>query len=291
MREKKASSFCYAQLPRAGLGNMLLVWARAQAFAHLNDIELIVASWGGVKVGPILRRERQSRFYFGYFKKNGNRNFFRRQMILRTYQWIVEPEIERLSNRHNDAAGNLYVFNQIPHWADYFKGIKEHRKLILNRLYSMLEEKHREELAGLESPGEDFAKVGHVRAPFSYFTNAIERLRAVSGKPLPVTIFSDGYDDELEELLKLPHVTRSCATSDVTDLLLLSKARVIIPSPGSTFGYWSAFLSNAAVLHHPDHFHSTVRSETFNRSFYEGCAKGETDSWPSLLKENIRSIV
>src|SRR5256714_2999631 len=194
MREKKASSFCYAQLPRAGLGNMLLVWARAQAFAHLNDIELIVASWGGVKVGPILRRERQSRFYFGYFKKNGNRNFLRRERILRTYQWIVEPEIERLSNRHNDAAGNLFVFNQIPHWADYFKGIKEHRKLILNRLYSMLEEKHREELAGLESPviglhvrmgdfrklllGEDFAKDGHVRAPFSYFTNAIERLRA-----------------------------------------------------------------------------------------------------------------
>lgn len=286
---------------------MMLVWARALVFAHLNGMELIVSPWGQLKIGPMLRREKHSRIYFGYFKNGDNMNFVRRQMILRSHSWVVEPEIEPIPASQNGSQRKLFVFSQIPHWADYFKGIKEHRELILESLYSMLRERHCEELEELDAPvigvhvrmgdfrkllpGEDFAKVGHVRTPFSYFTSAVEQLRALSGKHLPVTIFSDGYDEELRELLSLPFVTRSRATSDVVDMLLLSKARVIIPSPGSTFGYWSAFLSEAAVLHHPNHFHAPIRSEDFNRTFYEGAVNGEVDAWPSLLRENIRSLI
>ena len=50
-----------AKLPKAGLANKLLVWARALVFAKENNYELFVIGWFDFKLGPFLRNEKTKR--------------------------------------------------------------------------------------------------------------------------------------------------------------------------------------------------------------------------------------
>lgn len=42
----------WAKLPRAGLGNKLLVWADAYIFAHNNNLRLFTTGWFTIYLGP-----------------------------------------------------------------------------------------------------------------------------------------------------------------------------------------------------------------------------------------------
>jgi hypothetical protein len=139
-------------------------------------------------------------------------------------------------------------------------------------------------------PGEDFAKTGLTRTPLGYFIEVIESVRRAHGSRLPVTIFSDGHDHELRELLAIPGVKRARPSSDIVDMLLLGRSRVVVCSAGSTFSYWSAFLADAPVILHPDHIHQSIRSASLGTTFYEGAPKGPEGRMPELLERNIRDI-
>jgi hypothetical protein len=243
--------------------------------------------------------------YVGYFNRRQPINPIEKHLVLGTYKRVVEPEIAK-STRNNREGSFLYVFKDIPHWSDYFVGLRNHRDPIRDAIYDMLALKHRQRLAVLKAPvigihvrlgdfraletGEDFSQVGQVRTPLSYFIDSIDTIRQIYGSMLPVTVFSDGCDDDLTELLMLPNVSRAPHNSDVVDLLLLSKAKIVIPSSGSTFSYWSAFLSDAAVLHHPDHKNPSLRPDALNRQWFEGLASGSGKDWPTQLIRNIETV-
>ncbi len=203
MQPKKFQSLCYAQLPRAGLGNMMLVWARALVFAHLNGLPLAVSGWSQARLGPLLRRERSKRLYFGYFKNSNNINFIQSAISLRTYNRIAEPEVALLPPKQRDAPRNLYVFSEMPHWSDYFRGIKDHRDFVRDSIFKMLSRKHDEQLSNSArpvigvhirrgdfrelQPGENISVTGLTRVPLSYFKNLIDSicsLRSVAGHRL-----------------------------------------------------------------------------------------------------------
>jgi hypothetical protein len=129
------------------------------------------------------------------------------------------------------------------------------------------------------APGEDFRRVGGVRTPDNYFLEIVSGLRAAAGYQAPVTIYSDGTDEELAFLLRLPAVWRATSFNDVTDLLALSRARMIVTSSGSTYGEWAAFLSDGVVLRHPDHIHAPIRPENVRRIAYEGPPPRTADEW------------
>src|SRR4028119_962252 len=57
----------YPKLPKAGLGNMLLVWAQSAVFANINSLPIIAPTWGQLKLGPFLRGERDKRYYGNFF--------------------------------------------------------------------------------------------------------------------------------------------------------------------------------------------------------------------------------
>lgn len=310
MIRPKALSYCYARLPKTGLGNMLLVWARALVFAHLNNLPLLVSGWSQARVGPFLRRERSKRLYLNYFKNLNTISLFEKLIFIRTYNWVIEPDIAPLSSEQHKASRSLYVFRETPHWSDYFYGIKDHRDFIREGLYHMLSQKHYEKLSNLRRPvigvhvrrgdfrelrpGEDISQSGLTRTPLNYFKNLIDSIRVLHSVELPVTIFSDGSDDELNELLNMPNAYRSGENSDIVDLLLLSKSRIVITSRASTFSYWGAFLSDAPVILHPDHrppTHAPVRSLNINRTLFEGSVTGAAEMWPELLVRNIKAIM
>lgn len=279
----------------------MLVWARALVFSKLNDLPLLMSPWAQLMIGPILRRETDKRFYQGVFYSQGPLTQLKRLWLERILPCVDEPDIARRVQDH--APKSLYRFSQIPHWSDYFAGVHQHRDLIKRELLSMVVADYRRMAEILPAPvvavhirrgdfrelqpGEDFSRVGLVRTPLDYFRSQITTIHAIAGKSLPVTIFSDAKEGDLDPLLSLPDVGLATGNPAVVDMLLMSRSKVIILSAGSTFGMWAGFLSNAAVVHHPQHFHIPTRDEETNQMYFEGYIDPSCSSYPALLVQNI----
>lgn len=296
-----ARGTCIAHLPRAGLGNMLLVWARALVFSRLNSLPLTVHGWSVPRLGPLLRRESRLRYYGHCF--HVERGPLLRRLVDRMVLGVsAEPPIRALDP---DGRRRVFLFRDIPHWSDYFGSFHAHRDLVKAALFGMVTAPHLERLRSLAQPvvgihvrlgdfralgaGESFAHVGGVRTPMDYFRAMLSRIRAVHGSELPATVFSDGTIAELRPLLDMPNVHLAPRHSDVVDLLLLASSRLVICSAGSTFGYWAGFLADAPMLLHPQHIHASIRTAAQNQRYFEGGVWPEED-WPALLCDNIRAL-
>jgi hypothetical protein len=263
-----------AELPRAGLGNMLLVWGRAFVLAHRLDLPLLVSSWSKLRIGPWLRVERHKRLYVGTFRRQNATDVVRRALVRRLFQVIREPDP---LTTNEIPAGNVAVFDTVPSWQDYFYGLREHRDAVRAALLAMTSTQTRQRVDRFSSPtvsvhvrcgdfkklaaGTDFAKVGSTRTPLDYFVESIHDVRARMGAQAPVPLFSDGTDEELGPLLTLPNVSRIATGDDLADILLMARSQVVVPSAGSTFGYWAGFLSDGVVVVHPEHTHARLRPE------------------------------
>jgi hypothetical protein len=112
--------------------------------------------------------------------------------------------------------------------------------------------------------------VGHVRTPEHYFVAVVHQIRSISGIQLPVSLFTDGYRNEFEEVFSLTPINMIEGNADIVDLLLLSKSKVIITANKSIFSYWAGFLSDAPIIKHPDHLYTDFRPADINNSVYEG---------------------
>ena len=87
------------------------------------------------------------------------------------------------------------------------------------------------------------------RIPVEWYVHMLAGLRMHLG-PVPAILFSDGVDEDLAPLLKMPNVGRSEARSAVTDLLSIGQSSLVISS-GSGFSFWGAFLGNSPRICFP----------------------------------------
>lgn len=275
-------------LPRAGLGNQLFPLMHAAVFAFVNSLPLTVIGYHHLKLGPYFRCEKTKRSYSGFFtfEKNILSELLDRYKINRWKKsrvFISEPLLEKVYN--DSGQKRVYIFEKMPTYHDYFFHLRPHRDLVLYLLHGLLSKKILHELASLKPPdigvhirmgdfrklksGESF-KGGHVRTPESYFMKIISGIRQFSGESNVVHIFSDGRRSEFSELFTLPFIELIEGNSDLVDLLLLSKSKIIVISTGSTFSYWAGFLSDAYMIMHPDHIHARIRPEVTENSPFEG---------------------
>lgn len=260
----------YASFPDTGLGNKLLIWAKAFVFAQKHRLEFFCAPWWGIHVGSWIRNEKQKRLYLGYFKEDSWMKRIRLLFFQRRAQVIDEP------TTLVDTAVVLYRFKTVVTSADYFECIKPYRQEVKEALYGMLQPALRQELESMVAPvigvhirRGDF-KFGSTLTPLSFFIDSIRAIRRAHGRELPVTVFTDAYADELSELLALPAVSISAAKADIVDILLLSRSKICVLSISSTFSFWGGFLSEGIVLQHPDEWHPTLRPLSVNDQHYEG---------------------
>lgn len=298
----------YAKLPSAGLGNLLFVWARACIFAEVNQCQLYTTGWNRLHIGAMLRGEKSYRFYGNYFISNQVsvrlQNMINSLFFEKIYN--INPTI-RVNSNQSISQNTVYIFDQVPHWVDSFEYIKEHRNLIKKSLFAMLTNEIQIELAKHNSPAiavhirrgdfanlkenVDFKTVGGTKTPLDYFVNIINAVRKYINKEIEVQVFSDGTEEELEVVLGLSHVKLVATKYDITDLLLMSKSKLLITSAGSSFSYWAGFLSEGAVIIHYDHIHAPHRDSISNAKFYEGAMIGENpDTWADLLKQNLKDF-
>ena len=124
----------------------------------------------------------------------------------------------------------------------------------------------------------------NIRLPLSWYVEKLKQLRAGLGE-MPATVFSDGSDDELAELLAQPNVSRAQKQSAVTDMLSIAQASVLISS-GSGFSLWGAFLGEVPRVCFPGQ--NVVRAhDAPNMEAQSGIG----DPLPAKFAEGLRSRV
>jgi hypothetical protein len=68
---------------------------------------------------------------------------------------------------------------------------------------------------------------------------------------VPAVVVSDGSPAALGDLLSIDGVTLLRPGCAISDLLVLSRARVLLASGSSSFSAWGAFLGQMPVASHP----------------------------------------
>ena len=231
-------------LMRAGLGNMLMPWGRAIVWALGHNACVLAPRWFKMRVGPYRRREFDKRRYERSFTKTGYVTGVERLIVLARGTFVGEG-----AEPSRSGFPTVVRFEGLGSFLDPLLG---HHETLDRRLRQMT----RPEL--LPPSDDDFVGV-HVRMgdyptawrlPIEWYVDVVRELRTQLDTSIPVRIFSDGPDDELAPLLRLPDVIRRRDRAAVTDLLELSQAACIVPS-ASTFSAWAGFLRQAPMLWHP----------------------------------------
>lgn len=289
------------KLPKAGLGNQLFPLMRAYTFARLNQLPVLVYNYHQVKPGPWLRGEKSKRNYKGFF--NFEKNILAAQsdrykaIRISKDNQIIEPEIKKLDNNTKDQS---YFFTSVPHYEHHFDGLQENRDLVLSLFWNLVSAKIKKKVNELPRPcigvhirmgdfkypeeGVKFGTIGHTRSPQEYFINVIQSIRQINGASLPVSIFTDGRKKELQQLFQLDNIHLIEGNNDLVDMLLLSRADVIITSAGSTFSTWAGFISNALLIVHPAFECFKIRSKINNEKLYEGRLDDHNEQLISKIK-------
>jgi hypothetical protein len=193
------------------------------------------------------------RFYFNLFKKNPKEiSGIRKLILLLNHSLVTEDYLEHLKSgippQENDI--QIIVFTGL---RDYFNSIIMDHAFLYDKLLKITRDEHKKGLTF------DFRKSMsvHVRlgdfkgsdaTPIQWYINTLHKLRAELGSGWPIYIFSDGTDEELMPVMRLPNTARLTFGSSLADLLALSKAHLLIGSAGSTFSQWASFLGRMPVI-------------------------------------------
>lgn len=134
---------------------------------------------------------------------------------------------------------------------------------------------------------DDFYSRGRLRTPITWFINSLQKLREMLGFPAEAFVFSDGREEELKELLNIKGVALIRTGSAISDLLLLSKAKVLIASAGSTFSAWACFLGQMPSITHPG---QTLKWFNIENSLGNYIGEFDPESPPPNFSEQIKPI-
>ena len=256
--------YAWVRPGRAGLGNMLFPWARAVIFAERHTLPILSVQWTQPKIGPLLRGERDKRLYTGLFTSQGYIRGLRKWALLASCPKVSECDgtgVERILR----VGRGMVVFQGME---GMFQPLLGHHALVRRRLEEMLTpsirrlveaDRQRDCIAmhvrrgdmNLLAHGQLFPNGQCNRAqPIEWFAAVAQQLHAwLPG--MPIRVFSDGTDDQLAPLLRLGGVARAPNNPSIVDILLMARARLLVPTSDSTFSMWSAYLGQLPAIWYP----------------------------------------
>lgn len=244
----------YPVLMKAGLGNMLIPWAKCLLWCKDNNARMIAPFWTKLRIGPYLRREKDKRNYQRFFKTEAGISGLHRLYLLAT---ASKHPFEQYQGSVSSSNPVTVLFSGME---DFEQLVGRHDE-IRQALTAMTKEKYLPQTSAkpyiaVHVRLGDYAKVETgasvpwtSRLPIDWYVAAIHEVRKHTGTGLDVVIFSDGNDEELKALLELPAVRRSEYKEAISDILALSQAAVIIGSC-SSFSMWGAYLAQTFTLWH-----------------------------------------
>jgi hypothetical protein len=223
---------------------------------------MLAPSWAQFKLGPFLRRETDLRTYHNLFHPlPGNVKWIKKLLISLFKLKVSEREDLPLDRRWDGPPNVAVCFSGL---ADYFERLNGRHEFLISQLRAITRPEWLK-AADRPLPGsiglhmrlgdftvaqtpEDFRTRGAIRTPMSWFASSLKRIRDFAGRRVPAFAVSDGRDEELAELLALGDVTLIRTGSAIADLLLLSRAHLLIGSGGSSFSAWAAFIGQMPAI-------------------------------------------
>jgi hypothetical protein len=299
-------------LPYAGLGNMLLVWARAIVFAEINHLPIQQPNWYTLHIGPWLRQEKCKRYYGSFFHSNGYKSTLSVYLngLGHPKHFHFNPAIqpfEASAPPYQASGRHVFVFDTLPPWHDYFQELREFHAIIKDKLYNYVRPSVLQAILDQPAPeigihirrgdyqepkaGDDFRIQRHAYTPLNWYIDTLKRIRQVAGWDVPATIFSDGYATELQAILELPQVSLSEETSALSDLLTMSRSRLLVGSCHSSFSSWASYLGQCPTLWQAGRadLYEPIFTAEARAKIYEGGFDPSQDM-PELLQRNIQSF-
>ena len=261
-----------------GLGNLLFPWARSVVYEHINKCNRISTTWNTFKIGTILRREKDKRFYSNLFYEKNTISGFKKFYLL-------------------NFSNNVLIFKGM---RNLFEPILQHQSIIKKKLISIIQKENLMKLKSLhknrigvhirlgdftKEENEEGLRKGNwnLKIPIKWYINIINKIQQIS--KLPIYIFSDGQDEELIEILKIYNCTRINLGESISDMIALSECKLIISS-GSTFSMWSSFIGQNPTIWFPGQMRQSI---ILNKSIYEG-ELDYSDLVPKKLIENLKNV-
>lgn len=251
----------FVRLGGAGLGNIMFTWAWAAVFARDHHCRLIWPTWPSIKLGPILRREKDKRFYGDLFCSGGD-EITGVQKVWKLARLSRVPETEKESISLCDE-----TIVEFRGFEGCFDEILLEYEYVREMIVSHLREKNRRPLEkdvsgviGIHVRLGDFGRVSEeeVKAgrhdsalPIEWYVEMVQQIRKYAGWEVPAEVFSDGTEEELEKLLQCPQVTRSGYGTSIADIVALSRFPLLIAS-GSSFSMWARYLGRANCICYPN---------------------------------------
>lgn len=273
-------TFVHARIHGAGLGNNLMTWARAEVYASRFGLRVIAPKWRFIKIGPILRRERDWRQYGGFFNHGEDIRGPRAWWLLRTasrskgpagFDEIAPPiatgrgpHIVEFDYYSGHAPGQSFkqigqiLAPLIPH-ADFLH--KRLRQITRPEHLRVADSLFNEPFIGIHCRRGDKPPLAsgvpyppdtdHPTLPIEWYVKTLNNVRRKLGFDAPVVLFSDGRPHQLEPLMSLPNVKLAPIRNALIDMLLLTKARIMISTLSSSFSRWAAMLGKMPNIHYP----------------------------------------
>lgn len=227
----------FVRVGGSGLANCLFIYARAIVIAKQYNIPIISPTWFNISIGTYIRKETDKRHYLGLFNSNGEIKGIRKELILSICDHIKESESFNINDN---------VVINVENLGDFFKPIIPWHKEVSSYILSHIVEKHL-----LKVNVYDFSNcvAVHVRCgdyiperriPTSWYRKQIQEIREAHPNT-KILLFSDGKDEELQEIISLPNVERAFFGNAIADIVAISKCKYLIGSD-STFSAWGAYL-------------------------------------------------
>jgi hypothetical protein len=256
----------YADVGRFGLAHGILAWARCVVWCEETGAQMIAPRWLRFRVGPYLRRERDKRNYFMLFHRGDAIAGMHRVKLLlfgqkhfARHEWPPAPSLGRVDPimvfRNAGASNEAKFFHQIVGHGPFLRDqlIKMVRPRYLPMPWILPQIAIHVRLGDFTKASKDQSSSvdgSNMRLPIDWYADRLLALRKALGRPIPAVLFSDGCDEDLVAITKLPHVSRARKQQSVTDLLEMGQGIAVISS-GSGFSLWGAFLGSAPRLCYP----------------------------------------
>lgn len=240
--------FIFFRLFGPGIGNSLLVWARALIYSHRYKLKLLQPSWKNFAIGPIIRKQKDFRTYTGIFKNNSD--YLNNLNLLLFKKKIFE---ENLSS-HKFESRDLLIVKGLNFFFNDLYGAND---LIYKNLLLMTKD---ENLQGLNFNYDNSITLHVRRSDFfgftasteithdSWFINVVNLLRKKLSNNLKVFIFTDVNNNQIRELMSLPNVKRIDYKTSIADLLSMTKSKIFVGSKHSTFSHWVSYLGQMPTI-------------------------------------------
>ena len=265
-----------------GLGNKLFPWARCRIFSHVHGIPMLAPAWFQIPKGlfvPIFEKKYYFKtFFHNLFKRdgrNGDIKGLKKLWLNCTAEVKEEPEKLFAFVRENSRRDQIVTFRREPQtWP-------QNRFLPLNGWDEFLHQELRTITQGRwlrivdsfeEVPiGIPVRFEMQIGGSLDWFIESLKAIRTILGFPAQAIVTTDGSKKDVRALLAMENIQFPHASA-IAELLVLSKAKVLLASGHSSFSTWASFLGQMPTICNPT---TTYRGLYFHEGFGLENRKGQ----------------